>query len=97
MEGRRVERPGDLDEPGDYCVDYAEDDGVRIAGLWFIMPTGRHGFVAAEGFGRIKDDGEIEPEWAITVVEEGKVTVDPSIHCIDHWHGYLKAGVWSEA
>jgi hypothetical protein len=96
MEGRRVENTGELEEPGDYAVDYVEGT-KEIAVLWFIMPTGLWGRCANKGHALLKDGEPTEPEWEIAEDDHGKVTVKPSIEVKSHWHGFLKAGIWSTA
>lgn len=82
-------------EPGYY---YPTLNGAgEVTALWFKLPTGSLGRIANIGHGQGDD-----PEWTITLNEDGTVTVDPSIeqHEIpDHapyWHGHLVGGVWRD-
>jgi hypothetical protein len=86
--GRRVTSIAALSEPGDYVPTFTEDGAIKA--LWFILPEGTYGRIAAEGH----EKGD-EPGWKITLDENGVVTVDPSINYPDHWHGFLRQGVWS--
>lgn len=78
---------GDLLKPGEY--------GLERPGRWsFCTPNGHHGAI------------EI-PRWSVVEHEDGTITVSPSIdlgaleqdgktrHQL--WHGWLRAGEWSEA
>lgn len=83
-QGRRREdgTPNAELEPGDYC---------RRGTMWWIsLPTGIVGHIQ-------------EPEWSIIEHDDGTVTagtdgrtitVNPSIHHEQGWHGYLERGVW---
>lgn len=86
-------------EPGSYYV--IRKDG-EITGLWFKLPTGGLGRIAAVGH---HPDRDADHEWTITADENGVVTVDPSIlqhempNVAEHpenagWHGHLRNGVW---
>jgi hypothetical protein len=98
QQGRRRDGVDQLweGEPGDYFPVMRSDGAVTA--LWFKLPTGTMGRIAATGHG----NGE-EPEWTIRVEPDGTVTVEPSIQqeeVPDHapaWHGYLRKGVWQSA
>lgn len=79
---------------GAYFPVVAENSSVKA--LWFRLPTGTLGRIAAKGHGN-----GTEPEWDITINADGTVTVDPSIEQhesegIPYWHGHLRAGVWED-
>jgi len=80
-------------EPGVYAL--ARGEGGEITSLWFRLPTGTIGRIAARGHGKPGED-----EWEITVnPDTGVVTVNPSIKQeavsdLPTWHGYLRRGVW---
>lgn len=94
LRGRPVPSLSDLEQPGDYVPLFGPDQNV--SSLWFVMPEGTQGRIAGKGYGHPKTfGGEIEPEWAVTVHDDGTVTVDPSIDFPGHWHGHLLGGVWS--
>lgn len=97
MQGTRVPTIREVWEgnPGDYTP--IEKEGVVVA-LWFKLPTGSLGRIAATGHGEADEN-----EWSIVIEPDGSVTVDPSIeqHAnekgkppIAYWHGHLKHGVW---
>ena len=80
-------------EPGCYCP-ILDDDGTTVKALWFKLPSGSVGRIAAIGFG----NGE-EPEWEIGLNPDATVSVSPSIeqHAIEraqppipYWHGHLR-------
>lgn len=96
--GTRVESVADVwdGEPGCYFVKLTEEGEVSC--LWFQLPTGSIGRIAAKGHGT----GD-EPEWDITVDDDGVPTVDPSIEQhkvpgvnIEYWHGHFVGGVWRD-
>lgn len=94
MQGTRVNSIDAIWEgnPGDYFP--IVEDGICTA-LWFKLPTGTLGRIAADGHGK-----HGEPEWTITVNADETVTVDPSIEQhettnVPYWHGHLVNGVWS--
>lgn len=98
MKGRRCEDVQAVWDgpPGGYCPTF--DTEGEVEALWFKLPSGSHGRIAAIGYGQ-----NDEPEWTITVEADGSVTVDPSIHQlpiegnhpVPEWHGFLKSGEWS--
>lgn len=97
MTGRRVKSIDAIEQPGDYCVIFAEDGGIKA--LWFVLPNGESMWnrIAGEGYGEEHTHGGAEPEWKIRVEEAGSVTVEPSIHYPGVWHGHLTAGEWTGA
>lgn len=89
LQGRRVDGGWEgLEQPGDYSPLKVEDGNVGV--LLFVLPEGTWGRIAGQGHGQ---NGE--PEWTITEESDGTVTVSPSIDYPDHWHGFLKQGVWT--
>lgn len=94
LQGKRVAIIDLVKERGDYVPIYGGADGA-ISSLWFVMPDGTQGRIAAKGYEKNKTDGELEPGWTITEDEAGVITVDPSINYEGHWHGRLIAGLWS--
>lgn len=88
MQGRRVadgERwYGDHRQPGDF-------GRVKVDGAWEWRAVTPNGFQ-----GNLADHDVIEHE-------DGTITVEPSILVTtpgfpdQSWHGYLRAGIWSEA
>ena len=76
-------------------VDDIDADGVPAGafemrdprGLEYICPCGcgRHGWLAFKP--------EVSPSW-LWNGNRDKPTLEPSIHHRDHWHGYLRNGVW---
>lgn len=79
----------ELGDPGDHRVIFEDGEPVALA---FILPSGTHGRIPAKGHG----DGESD-EWDISITEDGKVTVSPSINAEGIWHGFLQRGVWRRA
>ena len=98
MRGHRVKSIEAITDPGDYCVVFAEDGGIKA--LWFALPNRAGSMwnrIAGEGYGAEHTHGGAEPEWKIRVEEDGSVTVEPSINAPGEWHGWLRAGEWSDA
>lgn len=67
-------------KPGDFCYD------INFTHIYFILPGCKHpDSIPIRKGGHTKElwgwDGNIE-----------QPTLEPSIHDIGHWHGYLKAG-----
>ncbi len=63
------------------------DYGKDHMGTWFVRPPGQH----AGGI----------PEHDVEEHDDGTITVTPSIVQCDYdgrelWHGWLRAGVWTE-
>lgn len=97
MQARRVEDGNykALEQPGDYSVIFRDGE---VAGVWLWVPESPRGAsrITAEGYG----EGD-HPEWTITLDEDGRITVDPSIDCRwgqgeeKHWHGHLVNDFWS--
>jgi len=86
MIGRRVypEADGNLPEtfqPGDY--------GKDLTGRWFALPPEVSG-AGGRGVWLNKPDYS----WQIQEHEDGTITVAPSIHCLNEWHGFLERGIW---
>jgi hypothetical protein len=105
LQGKRVEGMEAVwdGEPGVYWPKLTEDG--RVECLWFKLPTGVYGRINGKGFGgKPNGVGGVEPEWDITVNEDGTVTVDPSIEMHEtpgdpptpYWHGHLVNGVWRD-
>lgn len=74
---------------GDYCR--------RKGNWWVCCPNGN-------GPARLTGNGRREaPNWEVTEHDDGTITVSPSIEAhamgelAGYWHGFLRAGVWSEA
>lgn len=68
-------------QAGDYML--VQSDGYRM--LYFVDPLGHVGSVRTH---------------TITENDDGTITVEPSIAPRpdeDGWHGFLRAGVWSDA
>lgn len=96
MKGRRVKSTDAIEQPGDYCVIFSDDGGIKS--LWFALPNGSMwNRIAGEGYGVERTHGGAEPEWKIRIEDDGSVTVDPSINAPGEWHGWLCRGEWSEA
>lgn len=101
MIGRRVNAIELIENPGDYCVIFADVGSIKA--LWFKLPNdhgdwGATGRIANEGHGHTRG-GRTEPEWEISLEPDGSVTVSPSIDSkggVD-WHGWLERGVWRDA
>jgi hypothetical protein len=70
MIGRRVTSIAALSKPGDYVPVFTENGAIKA--LWFILPEGTYGRIAAEGHEKGTESG-----WKITLDENGAVTVDP--------------------
>lgn len=64
--------------------DYGKDD----FGVWWVWVPKCHNALALN----------IKPEctWKIEEHEDGTISVSPSINAVNHWHGYLKKGIWKE-
>jgi hypothetical protein len=92
MQGRRVKSMDGLERPGDYVVLFAEDGGIRA--LWAVLPHGQWCRIPAVGYGV---GGE--PEWKVSVDEDGAATVEPSInmHPPHAWHGWIRHGEFIDA
>lgn len=95
MQGTRVNSISEVLN-GEAGVYFPVIEGTIVKGLWFRLPTGNLGRIAAKGYGA--DD---EPEWDICVNPDDTVTVNPSIEQqaiesadIPYWHGHLRSGVW---
>lgn len=68
---------------GGYCVRVDERTKQRVA--WVKTPN---------GIGPARLDG-----WELVEHDDGTITVSPSIDATDgesRWHGFLRAGVWTE-
>ena len=84
----------DIDErmPGAFTYYTSNgDDNEQPIGLIYVCPCGCgvHGslaFVPEPGRASWKWDGNRE-----------QPTLTPSIHHVDHWHGYLRGGVFTDA
>lgn len=93
LQGKRVAwRPGfaggfggvTRGEAGDYCKVPPGID-PREDDAWYIIdPANRVGAILPS-LHRIEEH------------EDGTITVSPSLDCPGGWHGWLKAGVWSDA
>jgi hypothetical protein len=101
---RRVFKFEDITQPGDYCLDVIEDNGVIKRHLWFLLPIHEgidlYDHRASRGSGL---HGISEPPWVFEVFEDGSVQARESIACGrreaegEYWHGYLDAhNVWRE-
>lgn len=90
MQGRRlpdcdISKWPDNAQPGDYFKMVHKD--VTNSHLWGIVaPNGNVGTISTKIH-------------TITEHADGTITVAPSIQVREpgNWHGYLRAGVWSEA
>jgi hypothetical protein len=71
-------------QPGDF-----ELSGEPPRGLWYRCPCG----CRSQGFLAIRPAEPAHPSWAWDGNREAP-TLEPSIHHVGHWHGYLRAGVW---
>lgn len=58
------------------------DYGKDERDVWWCRPPTSH-------MGDLEDH-EVEEH------DDGTITVSPSIHYPDEWHGYLRRGVWTE-
>lgn len=60
-------------------------DYGRLRGHWAICTP-------VEGAG-----WPLDGRWTVFEHEDGTITVNPSIHEIGIWHGWLKRGIWEGA
>lgn len=81
MQTRYCEHLADLEKEGDFC--YILEDSKMI--IW--LPRA--------GMCSIRIGGEEHPRWLLTGPRE-KPTLQPSIHVVGVWHGWLRDGVLSE-
>ena len=90
FQGRRIEEPedrfkdasnGDL-KAGDYFKD--------AEGNWNVCPPG----VDPAGPVRITGNASNSANWTVTEHEDRTITVQPSIHAVNKWHGFLEKGFW---
>lgn len=68
---------------------YFAEDG-RVSGMNFRCPCGC-GHLSVLNF-----HPAIKPSWQWDGNRESP-TLSPSVHRVGHWHGYLKAGFWTQA
>lgn len=77
--------------PGGFRIVDKDEDGVGTAWLWYCCPCGcgtlspllvGNGFKPADS-----------PSWQWNGSLD-KPTLQPSVHHVGHWHGYLTDGVW---
>ncbi len=72
-------------QPGDFSWGPEEEDGVRY--LYVCLPGDTHlGAIRCH-----RAERGIDREWKWDGNED-RPTLSPSIHWIDRWHGYLRAG-----
>lgn len=64
-----------------------EYSGTPAGGLWYRCPCG----CASRGFLPFRPAPS--PSWEFDGNAEAP-TLQPSVHHIGHWHGWLRAGVW---
>ncbi len=99
MIGRRVDSFDDIEQAGDYCLDWViGTDGERRRQVWFLLPIHE---------GATKYDrptrgsglhGVSEPPWTFRECTDGSVEIRASIACGrqdpegEYWHGYLNEG-----
>jgi len=89
LNGRIVEGPNDLKNPGDYTLPMKGYTG-ELEASFFIKPNGAEGHVTF-------------PPHEYIIEADGTLTISPSISdkrinsdYSDGWHGFLKNGIWSE-
>jgi hypothetical protein len=76
--------------PGSFRVDEPDDDGERY--FWFCCPCGCgdiSSLTVGEGF-KPADP----PSWTWNG-SFNSPELQPSVHRVGHWHGWLRAGVWT--
>lgn len=87
MQGKRVEIPEGLMNPGEY--------GKALDGdWWFCTPNGLHGRLSA----KVNPPWKIteHEDGTITVSPSILVSSRHELHGEIRWHGYLEKGVWRE-
>jgi hypothetical protein len=82
-ECRRVEPAYEnLKKPGDFYI--KEQDGKAFISI--VLPDGTFNHLPI-----YRGQKERTPSWKWNG-DLDKPTLEPSIHCIDHWHGFLRCG-----
>lgn len=76
-----------------FYKNYGDPDDAPPAGFLYACPCGC-GNVGGLAFR--KPDGTPRPSW-IWDGNRDAPTLSPSVHHIDHWHGWLKNGEWTLA
>jgi len=86
---------GSVVAPGSWSFykNYGDADGAPPAGMLYACPCGC-GQVGALAFR--KPDGQPRPSWIWNGSRDAP-TLEPSVHHIDHWHGWLRNGEWTVA
>lgn len=82
IEGRRVYNKQD-----DYSFGNMKpgDYGIGPDGRWWLCsPNGARGVIDLS-------------KHLVTSHEDGTITVSPSVHFTEGWHGWLERGTWREA
>lgn len=69
----------------------------EIAGMIYVCPCGcgREGYLRFRGAPRPPEEAD-RPSWEWDGNREAP-TLSPSVLHRDHWHGYLRAGMWVQA
>jgi hypothetical protein len=69
----------------------------EVAGIIYVCPCGcgSQGYLRLRGAPRPPEEAG-RPSWIWDGNREAP-TLDPSVHHVGHWHGYLRAGFWTQA
>jgi len=69
----------------------------ELAGMIYVCPCGcrRQGYLRFRGAPRPPEEAD-RPSWEWDGNREAP-TLSPSVLHRDHWHGYLRAGMWVQA
>lgn len=91
MKASLKQSKNDVKQPGDLFVQTHESDGVKNTYplLWFICPCGKCRGRCFILLG--KSQGAPSPSWDF---DADTLTLHPSLNIVDHWHGWLRNGVW---
>lgn len=79
---------GDGLAPGSF--EFFKTTDREVAGLIYVCPCG------CGNLGSLNFRPHPSPSWEWDGNKEAP-TLSPSVNHIDHWHGYLRAGVWISA
>ena len=77
----------------EFTRNYGDADDAPPSGMIYVCPCGcgRAGFLGFRG-----RSSQERPSWIWDGNREAP-TLTPSVHHVGHWHGWLKAGFWTQA
>lgn len=83
-----------LGVPGafNFYVAYGEPQDAAPKGLIYVCPCG----CGEQGSLAFRLPGADRPSWIWDGNRETP-TLEPSVHHVGHWHGYLRSGFWVQA